>query len=325
MTKVPPDCEARKSFHRWLRYACARDWREGNFNAAEGESFLAAARARISPLTALRVVVWCLGKAGHQASMDRTGEHLVRSYSDIVAETAEEFFSGAPAASHYRRSKWPDFNRAKVLELTTHWQDEASFAAWEEDSPTIVSELTTQDVLSYFIRPGEFGCRGRQVYDFETLPLARFLLRAERFQFVVLNPMKGLEGKKKNGSPSAKCDDNIKCRRVIVIEFDAKKFGDLAGNREKFFSLQAALHRHLATIQPLALLLFSGNESLHGTYAVKGVPDERLILFMREAVSLGADRALWTPSQFTRMPGGTNRETHARQTIHYFNPEVLSQ
>jgi hypothetical protein len=255
--------------------------------------------------------------------MERTGEHLVRAYSDFVGEKAEEFFSGAPAPLHYRRSKWPDFNRAKILELTTHWHARASFAAWEEDSPTIVSELTTQDVLSYFIRPGEFGCRGREVYNFETLPLARFLLRAERFQFVVLNPMKGLEGKKKNGSPSAKCDDNIKCRRVIVIEFDAKKFGDLASDREKFLCLQAALHRHLATIQPLVLLVFSGNESLHGTYAVRGIPDKRLILFMREAVSLGADHALWVPSQFTRMPGGLNRKTRGRQTIHYFNPEAL--
>ena len=108
MTKVPPDCEARKSFHRWLRYACARDWREGNFNAAEGESFLAAARAGINPFSALGVVVWCLGKAGHQASMDRTGDHLVRSYSDVIAEKAEEFFRGAPRPfSKGWRSKWP--------------------------------------------------------------------------------------------------------------------------------------------------------------------------------------------------------------------------
>lgn len=72
MTKVPPDCEASKSFDRWLRYACARDWREGAFNAAEGEAFLAAARARIAPARALEVVCWLLSRAGHVAVMERT-------------------------------------------------------------------------------------------------------------------------------------------------------------------------------------------------------------------------------------------------------------
>jgi hypothetical protein len=108
MNAIPPKNQASKNYKRWLRYTFSRDWRAGNFNAAEGESFLAAARAGINPFSALGVVVWCLGKAGHQASMDRTGDHLVRSYSDVIAEKAEEFFRGAPRPfSKGWRSKWP--------------------------------------------------------------------------------------------------------------------------------------------------------------------------------------------------------------------------
>ncbi len=43
---------------------------------------------------------------------------------------------------------------------------------------------------------------------------------------------------------------------------------------------------------------------------------------MRKAVSLGADPATWTRSQFVRMPDGT-RDNGKRQTVYFFNGEVL--
>jgi hypothetical protein len=43
---------------------------------------------------------------------------------------------------------------------------------------------------------------------------------------------------------------------------------------------------------------------------------------MNYAVSLGADSATWTRSQFVRMPDGM-REGGARQMVYFFNPEVL--
>ena len=42
-----------------------------------------------------------------------------------------------------------------------------------------------------------------------------------------------------------------------------------------------------------------------------------------DAVSLGADRATWTRSQFVRMPDGT-RDNGNRQAVYFFNPEVLN-
>ena len=54
---------------------------------------------------------------------------------------------------------------------------------------------------------------------------------------------------------------------------------------------------------------------------------------MRYAVSLGADRATWTRSQFVRMPDGLRskggiredgtREEDKRQTVYFFNPGTI--
>jgi len=53
-----------------------------------------------------------------------------------------------------------------------------------------------------------------------------------------------------------------------------------------------------------------------------GRPEQTLERFMQYAVSLGADKASWIPSQFTRMPDGL-RSSSTRQTVYFFNPSVL--
>jgi hypothetical protein len=60
------------------------------------------------------------------------------------------------------------------------------------------------------------------------------------------------------------------------------------------------------------------------TSPIRGLPSptdrpEDLKAFMDYAVSLGADKATWTRSQFVRMPDGT-RDNGKRQTPYYFDP-----
>jgi hypothetical protein len=85
---------------------------------------------------------------------------------------------------------------------------------------------------------------------------------------------------------------------------------------------QSAILLHLAEGAPLALAVHSGSKSIHGWFYCAGQSEERLRAFMRAAVAVGADRATWTRSQFVRMPGGT-RDNGKRQTVYFFNPEVL--
>jgi hypothetical protein len=101
---------------------------------------------------------------------------------------------------------------------------------------------------------------------------------------------------------------------------------------------QAAVIWHLAKYAPLAAVVFSGSKSLHGWFYCKGASEEQLSKFMKYAVSLGADKRMWLPSQFCRMPGGYRmdpKRTDAlrlygwddvpigRQALLYFNPQAL--
>jgi hypothetical protein len=85
---------------------------------------------------------------------------------------------------------------------------------------------------------------------------------------------------------------------------------------------QSAILLHFAAIMPLALAVHSGSKSIHGWFYFEGEPEDKLLRFMRYAVSLGADPATWTRSQFVRMPDGV-RDNGKRQTVYFFNPEVL--
>ena len=100
-------------------------------------------------------------------------------------------------------------------------------------------------------------------------------------------------------------------RRFLVIEQDAGTIDE-----------QAAVLLHLAERAPLALAVHSGGKSVHGWFFCVGQPEEKLRSFMCYAVSLGADRATWTRSQFVRIPDGT-RDNAQRQTVYFFSPEVL--
>jgi len=57
---------------------------------------------------------------------------------------------------------------------------------------------------------------------------------------------------------------------------------------------------------------------MHGWFFVHGQLDEKMLRFFRYAVSLGADPATWTRSQFVRMPDGV-RDNGKRQTVFFLN------
>ena len=87
----------------------------------------------------------------------------------------------------------------------------------------------------------------------------------------------------------------------------------------------AALSSHLAKILPAWLLfLSSGGKSGHSWFNVRGLPIDAQRAFFSEAVRLGADPALWTRSQFVRMPDGRHSKGN-RQVVLRFDPRVAIQ
>src|SRR4029077_12822052 len=135
----------------------------------------------------------------------------------------------------------------------------------------------------------------------------------------------------KQGKLSAHALSNTGPRRFLIVEFDfdsrnsveeARLLEQLDAERRDVRDLCAALLLHLAEKAPLALAVHSGGKSLHGWFYCAGVPEEKVWRFFQYAVSIGADRANWTRSQFARMPDGL-RENGRRQAVYFFNPEVV--
>jgi hypothetical protein len=173
------------------------------------------------------------------------------------------------------------------------------------------SESNAEEVIDYLFPGNPLLCVGRNSREFATKPREEWRGRLHQMAFIVPSPMTALTGQTQDGRQSAHSLQNTGKRRFVVIEFDS-------GISDE----QAALLLHLAERAPMALVVHSGSKSLHGWFFCEGRPDDLLGRFMRYAVSLGADRATWTRSQFVRLPDGT-RDNGNRQKVFFFSPEVL--
>ncbi|MGH7990788.1 MAG: hypothetical protein ACREDS_11450, partial [Limisphaerales bacterium] len=134
-----------------------------------------------------------------------------------------------------------------------------------------------------------------------------------RLALIVPSPMTALTGLTKEGKESAHTLNNTGQRRFQICEFDSGTVDE-----------HAALLLHLGTFAPLVCTVHSGGKSLHGWFYVHGQPDDNVLKFFRYAVSLGADRATWTRSQFVRMPDGT-RDNGNRQTVYFLNFKSMGE
>jgi hypothetical protein len=154
-------------------------------------------------------------------------------------------------------------------------------------------------------------CCGQSQREFSTRPREDWRGKLAGLQFIVPSPMSAIVGQTKDGRESEHSLANTGPRRFLVVEFDT-------GTPDE----HAALLLHFASYAPLVVAVHSGGKSLHGWFFCAGQSEEKLLKFMRYAVSLGADPATWTRCQFVRMPDGT-RDNGRRQTVFYFNPKSL--
>jgi hypothetical protein len=238
----------------------------------------------------------------------------------------------SPSLHRARTPKWPPPAREKMEEIFRRLS-QVTVANWEALSEKRKSQ---ERILKWAFGPKEFICCGYQVrrkaptpenpfavkefWKLDTWPRDNFILYGDGPQtpFIVPNPFKALRGLTKRGKPTDKSDSQVLVRRFLVIEFDFRSIEwtkdlSLADKLDH----QARLHWHLACTYPLALLVFSGGESLHGWYATRWP-----IELMRDAAELGADTHLWTPSQFTRMPAGRHANGQ-RQRVVFFKASQL--
>jgi hypothetical protein len=251
---------------------------------------------------------------------EQPGE-IANTISNSLAELGT---GGKMIASPFRRSsKWPGASAQKMGAIFRSLRG-VFLESWEAESRPCKSQ---EEILRWAFAPDEFVCTGSVVerangdgdyYDIKTLSLKGAIKIAPRRHFIVPNPFVSRTGRTKTGKPTNKSDSQVSSRRFVVIEFDFRAFEWTCNlPRQEMLVYQARLHWHLSLEYPLCLLVYSGNESLHGWYATV-----RPALLMRDAAELGADTRLWSLSQFTRMPWGRHANGVTQRVV-FFKPSNL--
>jgi hypothetical protein len=217
---------------------------------------------------------------------------------------------GLAPQSAARAAAWPPVNeeqREAVIAAGAGLVDlwEISPVRFDDNEPH------TEEIIDALFPGNPLLCVGRSNHDFATRSREEWRGKLTALQLIVPSPMSAATGITQEGKESAHTLNNTGARRFLVIEQDGGTIDE-----------QAAVLLHLAERAPLTVAIHSGSKSSHGWFYSAGQPEDKLRNFMRYAVSLGADTATWTRSQFVRMPDGA-RDNSERQTVYFFNPRVL--
>ena len=207
-------------------------------------------------------------------------------------------------------AKWPGVNQEQREAIV---RDGGGLAdLWELSKPRLEDNTAhTEAIIDRLFSDNPLLCCGKTSSVFDTKPRDDWRGEMSALALIVPSPMSAVTGTTKDGKESKHTLANTGAQRFLICEFDT-------GTPDE----HAALLIHLAGYAPLVCAVHSGNRSLHGWFYVHGQPDAKVEKFFRYAVSLGADRATWTRSQFVRMPDGT-RDNGKRQTVFYTNFKPL--
>jgi hypothetical protein len=177
---------------------------------------------------------------------------------------------------------------------------------------SIPAPLSALTYLQSLYRGDDLLCIGKTAYEFRTVRLRdipgdnRDLSSCE---FINPSPMSAIAGLTETGRWSEHAKSNTGPRVYSVVEFD---IGELYEH--------ASILKYLALKLPLVMIVYSGSSSLHGWFKTTHATEEIVERFYQEAVSLGADPKMFSPSQFSRLPMGRHARTCRTQRVIFFNP-----
>ncbi|MEY2565261.1 MAG: hypothetical protein QOH88_3454 [Verrucomicrobiota bacterium] len=236
--------------------------------------------------------------------------------------------------------KWPAANFEEIEEITLAGP---TLADVQDLSPLQIdsAENYSEELIDALFPGNPLLCVGARPDRCRTKPREDWRGAMAQNALMVPSPMTTKFGLAKNGHRASRSIDGTGPRAHLVVEFDIKEF-DKNGNPTSWAQLirtagkqgrevrdfSASLHAHLANLRPLAMLVHSGNSSpeasIHGWYPCLGEEEKNLNVWMRRAVSLGADYHTWSKAQCIRVPDG-RRDNGNRQHVLYFNPSVVNK
>ncbi len=217
---------------------------------------------------------------------------------------------GDSAGIENKKSLWPVLDQTKRASIISSGAGLAGLCELSQYT-RVDADSNTEEIIDVLFPGDPWLCCGFSNDRFHTRRRSDWRGGLSKMQLIVPSPMSGEWGTTKEGKKSQHTLSNTGPRRFLVIEQDS-------GTADE----QASVLLHLAKVAPLVLAVHSGSKSIHGWFYCEGRPEEPLRRFMSYAVSLGADRATWTRSQFVRMPDGTG-DNGKRQAVYFFNSEVL--
>ena len=315
--EAPPQCpKAGGGVHRFL--ITAANWcRRQKQTKADAETFLENATRDCGRTVTPREIADAVAKA-----------YGLQRYKPTAGWTAVD-------------RAWPKSNLEQIEAIVSRgggladlW--ECSPIRFDDDAPH-----TSQILEALFPGPESLLCFGAYANgrngetEHATRPRGLWT-RPDAWELIVPNPMTAVWGKTQVGKLSQHTLEATGPRRFLVIECDfsiyardgkteteyAPLIRRLEKERINVADMCAAVLLHLAERAPLALAVHSAGKSVHGWFYCAGQPEDVVKAFMCRAVTIGADTATWTRSQFVRMPDGL-RGRKQRQAVYFFNPEVI--
>ena len=241
-----------------------------------------------------------------------TGERVKRGEIERAVERskAAAWTPGQPRQGATQALAWPKVNTEQREAVTASGAGLVDL--WEIASLRFQdSKSHTEEIIDVLFPGDPLLCAAHSDSEFATRSREEWRGELAALQLIVPSPMTARLGLTQEGKESAHALSITGPRRFLVIDQDNGTIDE-----------QAAVLLHLAERAPLAVAAHSGSKSIHGWFFCAAQPEEKLRGFMEYAVSLGADRATWTRSQFVRMPDGT-RDNGERQIVFFFNPRVL--
>jgi hypothetical protein len=276
--------------------------------AGEGVHFwlYRAARQLHVHLPAVKIINLLLSKA------EGCGRTVTRQeVEDAVRNSLDRAWQPRSGQAVQPVSKWPRVNqeqRETVIKDGGGLVDLWELSPWKMDD----NQAHTEEIIDRLFPGNPLLCCGESNRDFNTRLRENWRGELAQLALIVPSPMSAVTGTTKDGHESKHTLDNTGARRFLIVEFDT-------GTTDE----HAALMIHLASKGPLVCVVHSGNKSLHGWFYAHGQPEAKVLNLFRYAVSLGADHATWTRSQFVRIPDGT-RDNGQRQTVFFLNLKPLA-
>ena len=246
---------------------------------------------------------------------EATSEEAVR-YGEIerqveCAAAWKESRMATPTANVVAHKRWIPINKELRQSIIANGMTLEELSGMSPVKGEQLSSLATSEVVDLLYPGNPLLCcsiTGKQCFTSLKSELAQSI---GRMRYIVPSPMSSQEGLTQEGVLSARSLSNVGPRKYLVIESDTGSLDE-----------QTSVLVHLGKFLRLVMVVHSGNKSLHGWFLCDGKAEKQLHTFMRHAVSLGADKALWNPCQLARIPQGI-RENGALQAVQYLNPALI--